>query len=461
LAAASKVSASEWKRKVVHIGMGAFALALRWLSWPLAALAALAALLFNLFVMPVVGRSLYRDRARRRDPGIIAYPAMVLSIILLFRRDLAVAAAVWAMMAVGDPAATIAGTSIGGPPLPWNRRKTVAGFLSAALFAAAGAACLFRFVSGAFPPLLACAAAAGIYAVAESLETGLDDNWVAPLPAALAFWFLLAAPAGSLEAAGPLLAARLPLAFAVNAVLAGVAWRLGVVSGSGAVAGAVAGTLIADWGGWGAYGVLWTFFLGGTLATRAGYRVKQARGSAQADGGRRGAAHVAANCAVPALALLLGLFVGAARSPQGGRAIALAGVAFSAAFAAALADTLGTEVGSLAGRTAYSLTRLRRARPGSRGAVSVEGTIAGAGGALLVAAAAAAFGVASWRSLGAITAGGIAGSLAESLLLDATARRGIEVDHEFVNLFNTFVGALVALEVAVSAALGHLYIPFG
>jgi uncharacterized protein (TIGR00297 family) len=463
LAVSSKVPASEWKRKIVHVGMGVFALALRWLAWPAAAAAAAAAVLFNIFAMPVVGRSLYRDRVRRTDPGIVAYPAMVLVLILLFRDDLAVAAAAWGMMALGDPAATIAGKSIGGPALAWNRRKTVAGFLAGALFAGAGAALLFRFVSGTFPPALACGVAATVYALAESLETGLDDNWIAPLPAALALFFLIGAPAGVWQAAVPLLGGRLILAFAVNAVVAAVAWRGGLVSLSGAVAGAVAGTLIADWGGWGAYGVLWVFFLLGTLATRAGYRIKEARGSAQADHGQRGAAHVAANCGLPAIVLLLGV-VGGHRGPLAagwGRAFGLAGVAFAAAFAAALADTLGTEVGSLAGQTAYSLTRFRRVPPGTRGAVSLEGTLAGVFGALLIAAAAALVGVTSWRALGAVTAGGVAGSLAESLLLDGAARRGIALDHEFVNLFNTFVGALVALEIAVSVAIGRLYVPFG
>ena len=86
---------SEWKRKAVHAGMGLFALALRWLDWQSAALLAATALLFNLFVMPRIGRGIYRDAGRARDTGIVAYPAMVLLLVLLLRdRYLPIAAAV-------------------------------------------------------------------------------------------------------------------------------------------------------------------------------------------------------------------------------------------------------------------------------------------------------------------------------------------------------------------------------
>jgi dolichol kinase len=111
--------------------MGLFALTLRWLDWRVAAAIALAALLFNLFVMPRVGRGIYRDPEMKRDTGIVAYAAMVLVLIVLMRDKFApVAAAVWAMMAFGDPAATIAGKLLGGPRLPWNPEKTWTGTLA-------------------------------------------------------------------------------------------------------------------------------------------------------------------------------------------------------------------------------------------------------------------------------------------------------------------------------------------
>src|SRR4029453_3462487 len=182
------MSRGEWLRKAVHAGSGLFALALRWLDWKWAALFAAAALLFNLFVMPHVGRAIYRAAARRRDTGIVSYAAMVLVLILLLRdRYLTVAAAVWAMMAFGDPAAAIAGKLVGGPALPWNREKRWVGLAANWASGATAAILVFRFVSAR--PLVPLAvvlllAGAAVSAFLESVRAGLDDNLGAPAPAA-------------------------------------------------------------------------------------------------------------------------------------------------------------------------------------------------------------------------------------------------------------------------------------
>ena len=57
------------------------------------------------------------------------------------------------------------------------------------------------------------------------------------------------------------------------------------------------------------------------------------------------------------------------------------------------------------------------------------------------------------------TVGGFAGALAESILADLGRRRGFRLDHEFANAFNTFVGGLAALEIALSIESGGLYWP--
>ncbi len=88
LVGAASAAQTDWKRKAVHAGMGLFALALRFVDWRVAAAGAAAALLFNTVVMPRVGRGLYRDAGRRHDAGIVAYPAMVLLLILVFRGPL-------------------------------------------------------------------------------------------------------------------------------------------------------------------------------------------------------------------------------------------------------------------------------------------------------------------------------------------------------------------------------------
>ena len=453
------LSAPEWRRKAVHAGMGLFALTLRWLDWKTASLCAGAALLFNLFAMPRIGRGIYRDRARSRDPGIVAYPATVAIVIVLFRQEPAAAAALWAMMAFGDPAATVAGLLAGGPALPWNPKKTWSGLAAYALAGWIGAVALWTWVAETRGPAGSIPSAAlllvpvvALAAFLESLESGLDDNWIPPIPAALLLAFEETAMLGPAAWASPP-AGRWAAAVGVNAAVAYVTFRLHIVAASGAVAGAAVGAAVLAFGGWSAYAVLWTFFLAGTAATRLGYRRKEARGTAQDARGRRGARHVIANTAVPAALCVL---AGLAR-PGWNAGLRLA---FAGALAAALADTLGTELGSLWGRRPVSLAEGRFVPPGTPGAVSLPGIAGGIAGALLIAGVSVAAGVIASGSLAIVTAAGIAGSLAESLLRDGSRVRGRRVEHEFANAFNTLVGAVAALEIWASLQVGRVRIPF-
>ncbi len=448
------------KRKAIHAGMGVLALLLAVLDWRGAALLAGAALVFNLFVMPRIGRAIYRDPTRPRDTGIVAYAAAVLALVLLYRHHLAIAASVWGMLAFGDPAAAIAGRALGGPRLPWNSQKTWAGLAANFLVSAAAGMFLYRFVSLAGPATTtagtgAVVAAAAAFALLESLRTGIEDNLVAPLPASLVLWGSLAAGPRAYEllVQYPGFAGNLVVALALNAVLAAVMARFGLVSRSGAVAGFAVGVLVLVLGGWGAYELLWAFFALGTAATKIGWAVKSERGTAQEDRGRRGARHVLANCGV-AVAILL---VAAGRRPFLPDA---AFAAFTAAWAAALADTLGTEVGSLAGRNPVSLLRGRRVAPGTPGAVSWQGTLAGAAGALAIGGVGFFAGMIPLPLVWVVAAGGVAGSLCESLLADLGARGGFSLDHEFANALNTAAGAALAAEIALSVASGRIYLPF-
>ena len=291
---------------------------------------------------------------------------------------------------------------------------------------------VFSFVVRQLPrpeAVLVLMLGAGLYAFLESVRSGLDDNVVAALPTALAVYAMATRGAPAWIAAASV--RTLLIALAVNVAVALLIGALRVVSVSGAVAGAVAGILILVAGGWGAYGLLWTFFLAGTLATKLGYRRKAAAGLAQGNAGRRGAANVAANCLVPTVLLLLGV-------PS---------IAYVAAFGAALADTLGTEVGTLYGRRAFSPLGFRALPAGTPGAISWPGTAASLAGAALVAAAGWGLGLVPAALVLAAVLGGFLGALSESVVNDFGRRNGFSLDHEFANALNTFLGAMLALRI--------------
>jgi uncharacterized protein (TIGR00297 family) len=441
------ITPGEWKRKAVHAATGLFALTFRWLDWRLAAAVAVAALLFNLFVMPRFGRGLYRDASRKRDPGIVAYPAMVLALVLLLRDHyLPVAAAVWAMMAFGDPAAAIAGETLGGARLPWNPGKRWSGLVANWAAGSTASIAVFRFVSARPLEVVAVVlllVGSAVYAFLESVRAGIDDNLVAALPTALVLIQLGRWPEAPFAPFHAGSGGRMAAALAVNVAAALVTGGAGLVAPSGAVAGAVAGFLVLAYGGWAAYALLWLFFAAATAATKWGYAAKRDAGVAQTNRGRRGAAHVAANCLVPVAFLVVG-------TPA---------AAFAGALAAALADTLGTEVGTLFGRSPRSPLTFQRIDPGTPGAISRAGTAASLAGACAIAMAAWIFGWAPRGVVLAVLAGGFLGAMAESVLADLGRRLGFRVDHEFANAFNTFAGGVIALEIALSLEKGAIYWP--
>ncbi len=105
---------SETRRQLLHMAMASFALLLRVLTWWQAALCAVAAFLFNLFVLPRIGGASLnrpRDAARGYPRGILFYPLSVLLLILAFPHRPDIVAAAWGILAFGDGAATIVGTS--------------------------------------------------------------------------------------------------------------------------------------------------------------------------------------------------------------------------------------------------------------------------------------------------------------------------------------------------------------
>ncbi|MFI5182315.1 MAG: DUF92 domain-containing protein [Thermoanaerobaculia bacterium] len=435
----------EWARKAVHGGSGFFAFSLRFLSWKAAAVAALAAVLFNTFALPRLGgRSLLRESeaGRTHSAGILAYPVVVLVMILLFRDRLEIAAAGWALLAFGDAAAGLVGMSFGGPRLFWNREKTLSGLLAYVLFGSLSAALLFGFVRrGPASPaeLFAIVLAALAGAAVESLPSELNDNLLPPLVGAGVLAVLLDTLPGWTLLGSPGFLRILAFSAALNLAIALLAGWLRVVRPSGVAAGFAFGTVVLAFGGAAAYALLWLFFATGTIATRFRRLRKEAMGKAEEAGGRRGAANVLANVTVPAF-----FVVAAFLAPAEGTTYQLAA---AAAFATALMDTIGTEVGQAIHSATVLLPDFRRVAPGTDGAVSIAGTLAGLAGALALGVAAAMAGWIPWAGVAVVVLAATAGTIVESLLGRDRAPWRVSSGH-VLNFVNTFVGAGTALLVS-------------
>jgi uncharacterized protein (TIGR00297 family) len=439
----------ELKRKLVHIGAGAFALLLRELSWPEAALMGAAAFAFNWQLLPRLGgRALWRaaDRRAGYPIGILVYPLAVLGLVLWFRHDLSQAAAVWGVLAVGDGTASLFGMLVGGPRLPWNERKSWAGFLAFVAFGAVAASFLMAWtlrlpLGAAFSPriLALTLPLAVVCALVESLKTTLDDNLTVPLAGAIALpVFAQARP--ELLLGDPALAARLAQGAAVNAAVAVAAYLARAIDLAGAVSAVIIGTAITAGAGLAGFALMAAFFVIGSAATRLGYARKAARGIAQERGGARGWRNAWANGGVPALlALMAGLSAGAVRE--------LFVLAYAASVATAAADTCSSEIGKAYGRRTFLITTLRPVPPGTEGAVSLEGTLAGLAGGALVAVLGLALGLYGPLPAAIVAGSGFLGSLAESVIGTEAERRGW-LDNDLLNALNTALGAGFACVLA-------------
>jgi uncharacterized protein (TIGR00297 family) len=222
-------------------------------------------------------------------------------------------------------------------------------------------------------------------------------------------------------------------ALIVTTLFAALAYAFGMVSWGGALGGFVVGTAIYTSLGPRGFAVLALFVVGGSLLTRLGYGRKQSSGTAEAGSGRRGAKNALANCGA-AIACAL---IAAATSSDAFAA------AFVASLGAAFADTAESEVGQLYGRAPRLITTLREVPPGTDGAVSVPGTLAGIAAAGLTASLGLALGLLAAPGIALLVAlAAFLGTVTDSLL-GALAPR---VGNELTNVLCTLAAA--ALTVA-------------
>lgn len=119
-------------------------------------------------------------------------------------------------------------------------------------------------------------------------------------------------------------------------------------------------------------------------------------------------------------------------------------VAFVASFCSKLFDTVSSEVGKGYGKTTYLITSLQRVPPGTEGAVSAEGTLAGISAALTYALLALAVGQVSLEATGICTIAATIANVTESYI-GATAQDSIEwLTNDAVNVIQICLAAGIA-----------------
>lgn len=223
------------------------------------------------------------------------------------------------------------------------------------------------------------------------------------------------------------------------------------------------------WGslGWQGYAVVMFYFLVGSGVTRIGKAQKEAEGIAEKRSGARGPENVwgsaltATLCAVAVLALSIfgdtgGIFGDTGKMPvpqdailpvsQGVISLLLLG--YAASFCTKLSDTCASEIGKAYGKHTFLITTLQPVPRGTEGAVSLEGTIAGIVGSILIAFVSWAVGVIDLTGIVFCVVAAFIATNIESVI-GATVQSKFEwLTNEVVNFFNTLIGAIAAIVLA-------------
>jgi len=368
--------------------MGFFALALRWLNPWQAMLCAFIAFLHNLYIFPLYGKKkLEKEEEKKRGyTAIVSYPAVVFVLILFSyllcltsgKNAMPLAAASWAILAFGDALGGIFGMSLKGPKLPWNREKTFSGLISFVISGSIAGFLLFGFTSAQPPALLAhdlrfmimLATAVIVGSIVESLYGQFDDNIGFPFVvlSLLSFYPLYCLPPAWTivrpfvfeEVNHGNVVLGILAATVVNLLLATVAYLKRWVDIWGFVFGLLVGFSVILSLGLKGFAILCMFYIFANFSTFYGKEIKEERGIAEGNKGTRGLGSVFSKGLAPAVFCWLSV------------------EAFVAALAFYAADTVATEFGKTSRKGTFSLLRLKSVSPGTIGAVSIKGTIAGA-----------------------------------------------------------------------------------
>jgi uncharacterized protein (TIGR00297 family) len=369
-------------RKLIHLLMGFFTLALKYISPPFALICAGVAFLHNLYIFPLYGRRKIekKEEKERKYYAIVSYPVVVF-LLLLFAIyiksptkgfQMAVAGSAWAILAFGDSTSAIFGSLFKGVKLSYNKDKTIIGVISFILFGFVSSFFVFLFIteksfldalrSDLFIALLI---AVIVSALVESLSGQFDDNIGFPFVALSIISFASLNPSSGFF--NSLYISNLDrksfkifiFIMTFNLFFALISYLKKWIDIRGSIFGFLIGCGVIVSTGFKGYIVLLLFFIFANCSTCYGRKVKRLRGIEESNEGKRGIESVFSKGVAP---LVLSFF---------------SFEAFVLTLSFYASDTVATEFGKTTKGKTFSLLNFKQVNPGFVGGVSLKGTLSG------------------------------------------------------------------------------------
>lgn len=207
----------------------------------------------------------------------------------------------------------------------------------------------------------------------------------------------------------------------------------------GGVAAALVATCIYIGTGFHGTSLLALFFVVGVAATRWKRDEKRRLKLVEEHHEERNAKQVLANGAVAAL-----LGIACSIFPEYDFVLYLM---MACSLSAAIADTLSSELGMVYGKRFYNIISWKADTRGENGVISLEGTIIGIVGSVLMAVLYAATSEWNMYTMMIVVVAGTVGNIADAIL-GATLERHNMIGNNAVNTLNTFIAALVGALLA-------------
>lgn len=180
------------------------------------------------------------------------------------------------------------------------------------------------------------------------------------------------------------------------------------------------------------------YFILGSLVTKVKMQEKERQGIAEKRGGKRGPENVWGSAAAAMVCAIM-TYV----TPEYSAALK---VGYVAALSTKLSDTFASEIGKAYGKNTYLITTLKMVPRGTEGAISIEGTLAGVLGSIIMAAICYPLGlITSVRGFGACIFAAFIATTVESYIGAIFQDKYPWLTNELVNLINTVIGAAVAI----------------